>query len=83
LAEDEFQQLPVRATKARALSPSEYVRTAVLGLPQFEVGSAQMQRETVNALIELAGAITASPAGPLRDLALERAIDAIDRFVTR
>jgi hypothetical protein len=48
-----------------------------------EVPDYATQRQVLNALIELTAAISASPPGPVRDRALEAAIDAIDRFVSR
>jgi hypothetical protein len=50
---------------------------------QSEVPDYAMQRKIFNALIETTAAINASPPGPMRDRALQAAIDALDRFVSK
>ena len=82
VSEHEYRELATRAQRAHARTPSEYVRVAALRGRWFEVGSHQAQRDLIQAIIQVAGEIQATPPGPTRDRALERAIAALDRVVS-
>jgi hypothetical protein len=76
----EYDRLQARAERAGARSASELVRSAALD-GRFDLP--MQRRELITAITELAGAISASPPGPIRDQALERAIALSDKTVSR
>jgi len=79
LSQAEHDRLQDRARRAGARSASELVRSAALD-GKFDLP--MQRRELITALTELAGAISASPPGPIQDQALTSAIRALDRIVS-
>jgi hypothetical protein len=69
-----------RAERARAKTPSAYIRAAALTGREFELPCWDALREMRNELIRLTGEVQATPPGPVTDRALEAAINAIDRI---
>lgn len=69
-----------RAKRARARTPSAYIRAAALTGQEFELPCWDTLREMRNECIRLTGATNNSPPGSVRDRALEAAINALDRI---
>jgi hypothetical protein len=80
LSESDHKRLVERAERARAKTPSAYIRAAALTGQEFELPCWDALREMRNECIRLTGAINNSPPGPVRDRALEAAINALDRI---
>jgi hypothetical protein len=62
-------------------TPSAYIRAAAPTGQEFELPAWATLREMRNELIKLTAEIQGSPPGPVRDRALEAAIDALDRII--
>jgi hypothetical protein len=80
LSEHDHKRLVERAERARASTPSAYIRAAALTGQEFELPAWDTLREMRNELIRLTGEIHGSPPGPVRDRALEAATNALDRI---
>ncbi|WP_422271592.1 plasmid mobilization protein [Bradyrhizobium sp.] len=80
MSEHDRQRLAERAIRAGAKTPSAYIRAAALTGQEFELPAWATLRDLRNECIRLTGAINSSPPGPVRDRALEAAIDALDRI---
>jgi hypothetical protein len=80
LSEIDHHRLVERCVRARAKTPSAYIRAAALTGQEFELPCYDTLRELINAMIKCTGEIQATPPGPVRDRALEAAIAALDRI---
>jgi hypothetical protein len=80
MSEQKHQRLVERAKRSRARTPSAYIRAAALTGREFELPCWDALREMRNELMRLTGEIQRSPPGPVRDRALEKAFDALDRI---
>jgi hypothetical protein len=80
LSEHDRERLVERAIRAGAKTPSAYLRACGLTGLEAEMPPWATLRDMRNELIRLTGEIQNSPPGPVRDRALEKAIDALDRI---
>jgi hypothetical protein len=76
----EFAEFERRTEQSGARSPSEYIRAACLTGAQLYLRD---ERADMNNLIRLTGEIQRSPDGPIKDAALQAAMDALNRFMRR
>ena len=80
ISDHEHKRLVERAKKSGAVTPSAYVRAAVLTGREFEMPSWDELRGLRNDVIKLTGLIETAPSTSARDRALEAAINALDRI---
>ena len=80
MSEHDHKRLVERAERARAKTPSAYIRAVALTGREFELPCWDALREMRNEMIRLTAEIQGSPPGPVRDRALEAAINALDRI---
>ena len=80
MSEYDYQRLAERAVRAGAKTISAYLRAAALTGPEFELPAWATLRDMRNECITLTGAIQNSPPGPIRDRALAKAKEALERI---
>ena len=77
-SEPEYARLVEAAKRANCRNLSEYQRVAAL-TRRVSVVPVQDRRDLISVMVECAAAIEASPAGPIKDRAILRALEAFDR----
>jgi hypothetical protein len=80
LSEHDHERLVERAIRAGARTPSAYLRACGLTGLEAEMPPWATLRDMRNECIRLTGEIQNSPPGPVRDRALEAAINALERI---
>ena len=80
MSEHEYKILLRRQQQSRATTPSAYLRALAVAGREPIIPAWETLRDMRNEAIRLTAAITASPPGPVRDRALEAAINALDRI---
>jgi hypothetical protein len=80
-SDEEYARLVKYAVQANCRNISEYQRVAAL-TRKVSVVQPQDRRDMISALVDCTAAIERSPAGPVKDLAMQRALEVFERIVS-
>jgi hypothetical protein len=80
-SDDEYKRLVLYAKRANCRNISEYQRVAAL-TRDVSVVPVQDRRDLISSLVDCTAAIERAPAGAVKDLAMQRAIETFERIVS-